>query len=538
MPDAPPMAADGAVGIEAAPVLAPPDAPPAAGVVPGASGAAQLGGLVGSAVSRADRRRVLSAALVVTALASLDGNIVGPALPRIVSDLGGLAHLSWVVTAFSVASTAATPLYGFLSDKLGRKLAFSVSIGLFLVGSVLCGAAHSMGMLIWARALQGVGAGGLITLAQTSIGDVLSPAERPKFQGWFASVFAVCSVAGPLLGGGVTDALSWPWIFYLNLPVGFAALAMILMAPSPPRSGAVRGFDAAGFGLVIFATCAFLLALSWGGTVFAWDSQPILALLGTTCAAVAALFIVERRAAEPALPPRLFADPVIGPTILSLSLAVMGMFGALVFVPLFFQLVHGASATEAGLRTAPIMAGLIVSSIFGGRAVARLGRTKPFILGGLFIAALALAALAASVRAGMGSNGLDGLLVVLGAGMGLVMPNMTTTIQNAARAGELGTAMATTSFFRSLGGAFGVALAGMMLSISLRAHAAAGGGDLMNAGVQALQALPPAARAVVVAGYGGAVSLIFAVFAGVLVVAGVVALFTREVALRKTVRAI
>jgi EmrB/QacA subfamily drug resistance transporter len=517
-------------------VLAPPDATPAAGVVPGASGVIQAGVAPGRAVSSADRRRVLAAAMVVTALASLDGNIVGPALPRIVSDLGGLAHLSWVVTAFSVAATAATPLYGFLSDKLGRKLAFSVSIGLFLVGSVLCGAAHSMGMLIAARALQGVGAGGLITLAQTSIGDVLSPAERPKFQGWIASVFAVCSVAGPLLGGGVTDALSWPWIFYLNLPVGFAALAMILVAPSPPRAGTVRGFDAAGFGLVIFATCAFLLALSWGGTVFPWGSQPILGLLGATLTAVVALIFVERRAAEPALPPRLFADPVIGPTILSLALAVLGMFGALVFVPLFFQLVHGASATEAGLRTAPIMGGLILSSIFGGRAVARLGRTKPFIVGGLCVAAVSLGALAVSVRAGMGSNGLDALLVVLGAGMGLVMPNMTTTIQNAARPGELGTAMATTSFFRSLGGAFGVALAGMMLSVTLRAQAALGGGDLMNAGVQALQGLPTGERAVVVGAYGGAVSLIFAVFAGVLVVAGVVAMFTREVALRRTLR--
>ena len=312
---------------------------------------------------------------------------------------------------------------------------------------------------------------------------------------------------------------------------------MILAAPSSQRTGGARGFDAAGFALVIFATCAFLLALSWGGSVFAWGSQTILGLLGTTLAAVIALIFVERRAAEPALPPRLFADPVIGPTILSLSLAVLGMFGSLVFVPLFFQLVHGASATEAGLRTAPIMGGLILSSIFGGRAVARLGRTKPFILGGMGMSAIALAALAVSVRQGMGSNGLDLLLVVLGAGMGLVMPNMTTTIQNAARPGELGTAMATTSFFRSLGGAFGVALAGMMLSLTLHAHADAGGGDLMNAGVQALQALPPAARAVVIAGYGSAVSLIFAVFAGVLVAACVVSLFTREVALRRTLRA-
>ncbi len=514
--------------------LASPDAPSAAGVLPGAAAPPTP---APRAVTRQERRRVLGAALVVTALASLDGNIVGPALPSIVSDLGGLAHLSWVVTAFSVASTAATPIYGWLSDKLGRKLAFTVSILGFLAGSVLCGAAHSMLWLIAARAAQGVGAGGLITLAQTAIGDVLSPRERPKFQGWFASVFAISSVAGPLLGGTVTDTLSWPWIFYLNLPVGLVALAMILAGPRQDHAAARRGFDAAGFFLVIFATCAFLLALSWGGTVYAWGSAPILALLAATAASVGALLILERRVAEPALPPALFADPVIGPTILCLSLTVMGMFGSLVFVPLFFQLVHGASATEAGLRTAPIMGGLICASIFGGRAVARLGRTKPFIVAGLVVSSVALGVLAAFVHAGVGSNGFDLVLVVLGAGMGLVMPNMTTTVQNAAPAGQLGVAMATTSFFRSLGGAFGVALAGMMLAITLREHAASGGGNLMNAGVQALQSLAPGERALVVDAYGSAVALIFAVFAGVLVVALGVAVVTPEVALRKTVRA-
>ena len=519
-----------APSLSAAIAEAPPAAVPGAGVLPAASAA------TAPAVTRRDRRRVLAAAMVVTALASLDGNIVGPALPRIVSDLGGLAHLSWVVTAFSVASTAATPLYGFLSDKLGRKLAFTVSIGVFLAGSVFCGAATTMGMLIAARALQGIGAGGLITLAQTAIGDVLSPRERPKFQGWIASVFAVCSVAGPLLGGTVTDTLSWPWIFYLNLPVGFVALAMILSGPSHTRPLGRRGFDAAGFALVIFATCAFLLALSWGGTVYAWASPQIAALTGATAAAVLALFILEPRVAQPALPPALFADKVIGPTILSLALAVMGMFGSLVFVPLFFQLVHGASATEAGLRTAPIMGGLILASIFGGRGVARIGRTKPFIVGGQVVAAVAMAALAVSVHAGVGSNGFDAGLVVLGAGMGLVMPNMTTAIQNAARPSELGTAMATTAFFRSLGGAFGVALAGMMLTITLRAHQAGGGGTVMNAGVQALQNLPAAQRAVVTGAYGSAVALIFAVFAGVLVASGVVAAVTPEIALRRTVR--
>jgi EmrB/QacA subfamily drug resistance transporter len=487
--------------------LASPDAAAGGGVLPGADARQVPGGATSARVAtRQERRRVLAAALVVTALASLDGNIVGPALPRIVSDLGGLAHLAWVVTAFSVAATAATPIYGWLSDKLGRKLAFTVSISIFLAGSVLCGAAHDMIWLIAARAVQGVGAGGLLSLAQTSIGDVLSPAERPRFQGWFAAVFAVCSVAGPLLGGAVTDYASWPWIFYLNLPVGLVALAMILSGPPQARAGARRGFDAAGFALVILATCTFLLALSWGGTVYAWTSAPILGLLAVTAAAIPGLIVIERRAAEPALPPALFADPVLGRTILALSLAVMGMFGSLVFVPLYFQMVHQASATEAGLRTAPLMAGLILSSIFGGRAVARVGRTKPFIMGGLGVAAASLLALAVSVRLGAGANAFDALLVLLGAGMGLVMPNMTTTIQNAAPSGGLGVAMATTSFFRSLGGAFGVAVAGMLLNLTLRGHEGA---------------------------YAQAVALIFAVFAGVLVLALAAAAGTPGVALRK-----
>ncbi len=511
--------------------LASPDAVAGGGVLPGAEGRHALAAAAPVRVAtRQERRRVLAAAMMVTALASLDGNIVGPALPRIVSDLGGLAHLAWVVTAFSVASTAATPIYGWLADKLGRKLAFCVSINIFLVGSVLCGAAHSMVWLIAARALQGVGAGGLISLAQTSIGDVLSPAERPRFQGWFASVFAVSSVAGPLLGGAVTDFFSWPWIFYLNLPVGLIALAMIMAGPPQVRLGANRRFDAAGFGLVILATCTFLLALSWGGTVYAWNSAPILALLAVTGGAIPALIVIEHRAAEPALPPALLADPLMGRTIMALSLAVMGMFGSLVFVPLYFQLVHGASATEAGLRTAPLMAGLILSSVFGGRAVARLGKTKPFIVGGLVVAALSLAALAIAVRLGVGADGFDGLLVVLGAGMGMVMPNMTTSIQNAAKPAELGVAMATTSFFRALGGAFGVAVAGTLLTLTLRGHAGTG---LMGAGVQGLQGLSAAERAGAAGAYGAAVGLIFIVFTGVLVLALAVAVATPGVALRK-----
>ena len=223
-----------------------------------------------SRATPAQIRQAMAGLMLVLALASLDGNIVGPALPQIVSDLGGLAHLSWVVTAFAVASTASTPLYGRLSDQFGRRAAFFTSIGIFLGGSLLCGAAHSMGMLIGARAVQGVGAGGLITLTQTSIADLVSPRERGRYQGLIAAVFALCSVAGPLLGGIITDAASWPWIFYLNLPVGVAAVAILAISLPRRQPTLSRSVDFVGFGLLIGATCSGLLLLSWGGSVYGW----------------------------------------------------------------------------------------------------------------------------------------------------------------------------------------------------------------------------------------------------------------------------
>jgi multidrug resistance protein len=232
------------------------------------------------AATPAEVRRVFFGIMIALTLASLDGNIVGPALPRIVSDLGGLSHLSWVVTAFALASTAVTPLYGKLSDQYGRRPAFFVSIGLFLLGSTLCGAAHSMGWLIGARALQGLGAGGLVTLSQTTIADVVPPRERGRYQGTIASVFALCSIAGPLLGGVITDWFTWPWIFYINLPVGAVAVLILALFLRPHQRRRSLRIDFAGFALLIGGTCTALLALSWGGTVYPWISAPVLGLAG------------------------------------------------------------------------------------------------------------------------------------------------------------------------------------------------------------------------------------------------------------------
>ncbi len=472
-------------------------------------------------------RRAISGLMLVLALASLDGNIVGPALPRIVSDLGGLAHLSWVVTAFAVASTASTPLYGKLSDQFGRRAAFFASIGLFLLGSVCCGAARSMPVLIAARALQGAGAGGLITLTQTAIADLVSPRERGRWQGMVAAVFAVCSVAGPLLGGVITDAASWPWIFYLNLPLGAAALAILAVSlpHRPPRpSGKV---DVAGFTLLIGATCTSLLLLSWAGTAYAWTSAPIVALAAATLFMLGLLVLVQRRAAEPALPPHLFADRVFSCAVSAMTLLSAALFGSLVFIPLYFQLVFGASATEAGLRMAPLMGGLIVSSVIGGRLVSRTGRYKRYPVAGLAIGVLSLAVMAAATLRGVLANGFDALLVVLGMALGLVMPNVTTAVQNAVAPHDVGVATATLGFFRSLGGALGVAVAGTILSTTLH-----GAGSALSLGLTQLRALPIAERLHLALAYSHALSWIFATAAVMTACAFVIVLFMPERVLR------
>jgi EmrB/QacA subfamily drug resistance transporter len=283
--------------------------------------------------TRREFRVVLGGLMLALTLAALDQNIVATALPRIVSDLGGLAHLSWVVTAFLVASTTTTPLYGKFSDIYGRKPAFMVSIIIFLLGSVLCGLAQGMTQLIVFRAIQGIGAGGLITLAQTTIGDLVSPRDRGRYQGLFAAVFAGCSVAGPLLGGFITDALSWRWIFYVNLPVGAVALILIAVGLRKHRHAGTHRIDYAGALLLIAATCCALLVLSWGGSVYPWTSAPILIIGAAAVLLCAALALVEARAAEPVLPLHLFTNRVfvLGVTVISLS--AMALFAAVVFLP-------------------------------------------------------------------------------------------------------------------------------------------------------------------------------------------------------------
>jgi EmrB/QacA subfamily drug resistance transporter len=480
-----------------------------------------------AAPSRRELRVVLAGLMLALTLAALDQNIVATALPRIVSDLGGLAHLSWVVTAFLVASTTTTPLYGKFSDIYGRKPAFMVSILVFLVGSVLCGMAQGMTELIAFRAIQGLGAGGLITLAQTTIGDVVSPRERGRYQGLFAAVFAGCSVAGPLLGGFITDALSWRWIFYVNLPVGAVAVALIAAGLGRRAGTRTHRIDYAGALLLIAATCCALLVLSWGGSVYPWSSTPVLGLGAAAVVLYVALAVVEKRAAEPILPLHLFSNAVFVLGVLGISLSAMALFAAVVFLPLFFQLVMGASPTQAGLMISPMMGGVIFSSVVGGRLVSRTGRYKRFPVFGLAAATVAYLSMSWAASHGLGAGWIEGVLVVMGLGIGFVMPNLTTAIQNAVERRDLGAATSASAFLRSLGGALGVALSGAILTTRLHGAGAAGTQDL-----DGIAHLSPAEHAAVVGAYAHALSATFLAGAVIAGCAFVVVLFLPERPLR------
>ncbi len=445
---------------------------------------------------------VFAGVMLALMLASLDQNIVSTALPRIVTELGGLAHLSWVVTGFMVASTMTTPLYGKLSDIWGRKPAYFLSITIFLAGSILCGLAQGMTELIAFRALQGLGAGGLITLAQTVIGDLVPPRERGRYQGLFAAVFAGSSVAGPLLGGVITQALSWRWIFYVNLPVGAAAMALISIGLTQSSRRVTHRIDYLGALLLSGATCSALLALSWGGNSYAWSSPVILGLAAVAAVCLGLLVWNERRAAEPLLPPRLFGGRIFVLCVIVIGLAAMGMFAAAVFLPLYFQLVQGKSPTTAGLMIAPMMGGVITASVFGGRLVSRTGRYKLLVTIGLAAAALSFAALSWSARTGGGAGAGEAILAVLGLGIGVSFPNLTTAIQNAVDRADLGVATSTAAFFRALGGAVGVALSGAILTARLRV--------LLPGGVAQINLDASAAdRAAVVFAYRHALSATF-----------------------------
>jgi EmrB/QacA subfamily drug resistance transporter len=422
-------------------------------------------------------------------LAALDQNIVNTALPRMVADLGGMAHLSWVVTAFMLSSTVTTPLYGKLSDTYGRRPMFLVAITLFLLGSLLCGTAGSMTQLILFRALQGLGAGGLLVLAQASVGDVVSPRERPRYQGLFTGTFALASVAGPLLGGIITSALSWRWVFYVNLPIGALALLLIGLGLRTPPSRRGRPLDLAGLLLMAAFTTVLLLFLAWGGVEFAWVSAPSLGLAVLVIALFAGFLWREARAQDPLIRLGLFRNPVFARGVTVGGMMTFAMLGSTVFLPLYFQLVLGMDPAHAGAMMLPQVIGMVISSVLGGRAASRLGRNKVFMLWGLGLEAVALCGLALLSWLAAPSAAFLLALAALGLGMGMGMPNLTTAVQNAVAYKELGAATGAMTFVRSLGSAVGVAASGAILAARL-----AGPVDveaMTRGGAQALASLTP-----------------------------------------------
>ena len=482
-------------------------------------------------------RTVFISLMLALTLAALDQNIVGVALPRIVSDLGGLAHLSWVVTSFMVTSTATTPLYGKLSDLYGRKPLFITSILIFLIGSSLCGLSRSMAELVVFRGIQGIGAGGLMTLAMTTIADLVAPRERGRYQGLFGAAFAFSSIAGPLLGGFITSALSWRWIFYVNLPIGLLALGFFFFGFHRPHHRVAHRIDYLGVALLTSGTVALLLVLSMGGVQFQWSSPLIIGLSASAGVLCCLLVATERRSAEPVFPPHLFQSRVFIIASCTMATTFMGLFGAAVFLPLFFQLVLGYAPGQAGLMMAPMTAGVVVSSFLGGRLVSLTGRYKIFPVVGLAAASLAFLTVmvAASLHAGTGV--IEAALIVLGIGFGLVMPNLMVAIQNAVSTQELGAATATSTFFRSLGGTFGVALSGAIITSQLRGlHLAnrpdAGARSLLEQGLQEISQLPDIQRNVVIEAYRHAITMTFLVGAVITAVAFTLVLFLPEYPLR------
>lgn len=482
---------------------------------------------------------VFPALLLVLLLASLDQTIVSTALPTIAGEFGGLDHLSWIVTAYMLATTIVSPVYGKLGDLYGRKIVLQAAVVLFLVGSALCGLSQNMGELIAFRAVQGLGGGGLIVTAMAAVGDVIPPRERGRYQGIFGAVFGVSTVVGPLIGGFFVEDLSWRWIFYVNLPLGilaFAALAWAFSSKAAERRG---GIDFPGAILLGATLTGLVLFTSLGGTVFPWTSAGAIGLVILSLSALGSFLFVESRAEEPILPLALFRNRVF--TISGVVGFVVGlaMFGSVTYLPLYLQVVKGVDPSTAGLQITPMMGGVLVSSIISGQIISRIGRYKAFPIVGTAVMSVGLFLLS---TLGVQTSTLlaAAYMLILGLGLGMVMQVLVLAVQNAVAYEDLGVATSSAILFRSVGGSVGVSLFGALFASALAQRLATAG----KAGAQmisfsspsAIQAMPDAVRGPYLEAFAGALHPIFLLAACLGLLAFLLTFFLKEIPLRTTAR--
>jgi EmrB/QacA subfamily drug resistance transporter len=485
------------------------------------------------------RRLIFGALLLVLFISSLDQTIVSTALPTIVGDLGGLQHLSWVVTSYLLASTVAGPLYGKLGDLYGRKRVLQFALVLFLIGSALCGLAQTMPQLIAFRAVQGLGGGGLIVVAMAVVGDLVAPRDRGRYQGLFGGVFGVATVAGPLLGGFFVDNLSWRWIFYINLPLGAVALAIISGAFRPqPQTAERHHIDWLGTAVLAAGLSGVILYTSLGGTTYAWDAPGMLAAVVGGVVLLALFPFVESRASDPILPLELFRNQTFR-TASAISFVVgFALFGSVTFVPLYLQVVKGRTPTQSGLLMTPMMLGLLVTGIASGLLISRYGRYRPFPIVGTAVATIALYLLGQlEVATPIWQAAM--YLLILGLGLGLTMQVLVLAAQNAVDYRLLGVATSGTSLARQVGGTIGVSVFGAIFTNRLGHELARrlphGAHAPTHGSPAAVHHLPAAIRSAYLAAYAAALHPVFLTAAAVMLGAFALSWRLRDVPLRETV---